>query len=980
MASTGPLDSFVFPGVITQTRVQAPTAAGGGALRYAALIGVGEEVEQVTNSQMVRGSSSTSANVIVGENLADNGQSSNVLDGVNVEFFTRFKPIVLNDGPGTYATQPTDVIVTVDSVRVPVASVNGKLGKIVLVDAPNAGQLVEVAYYYKRKDARVEGENLSIQASGTTATFMVRSKNIVDGTNGGRYLTGTGSGTVEVVDENGTRRAVPVFTVLVNGSVAEVLDIVGSTRTFTLASTPAAGASILVTYFTNDWKDTFDVLPAAEVSSISYVGRGSSPTPDWRAGKDYVLLNGNELHWGNSVSVFAGDNSGDTVFGSNQTHARLIDNRVHKQRILTAAAAGTKSIILPAQPVTGSGTGEVMTDPLDGTVVSYDDLKVFAGVPGVTGIAGSFMGTFGATGVAEIPVVSVDGATVTLGSAVPAGNTVWATYYVNKLFDGKWNVQNTTAGAVGTGKYTVSSIDNEKGSTATAYQVKHSGGLVPGTDVTFLDQAEVTWDGLANGSTNVFVPPTYNGIVRVDETVTIEIDAAIAAGQTFTVTSTNAKGTGSGSVKTGAIGATYVDPVTGFTIALASAPALGGDISFTVSKSFTVGSTPELGIPGILLEVDTTAGVAVNDTAVVQGMALNGAGGTEPEVGDGYTVKFERVKTDYSVKYVTSMEEASAYYGRLYTGNPIMIAASLAFQNGAPALAIKQIKKNSGGVDANVSDYIAGIDVFDDPIPNGTRPALIQPITANPAVVAYLKASNSKQSSPKYRNERTSYMGFRVGTTMDTVINTCRALSTEFVTMLYPDSVKITIPNASGTDTQVTLGGEYVAVAMAGADLNPGRDVATPLTNNTLAGFDSLGRKVKTSDAQLIASAGCTMLEQKGPGVLKVLMALTTDMSGPLTKDPRIIEIKHEIQKGSRIVTDPFIGVKGLPTVPGQVGRVLTKFLQGKKSAQIIYDFKGVSAVYSEDDPTLIEVSAYYKPIFGVNWIYITFNIATSLG
>lgn len=59
---------------------------------------------------------------------------------------------------------------------------------------------------------------------------------------------------------------------------------------------------------------------------------------------------------------------------------------------------------------------------------------------------------------------------------------------------------------------------------------------------------------------------------------------------------------------------------------------------------------------------------------------------------------------------------------------------------------------------------------------------------------------------------------------------------------------------------------------------------------------------------------------------------------------------------------------------------MLTKFLQGKKSAQIIYDFKGVSAVYSEDDPTLIEVSAYYKPIFGVNWIYITFNIATSLG
>lgn len=986
MASLGPLETFVFPGVITETRVQAPTAAGGGAgTRYAAVIGVGQETEEVTNSQMIRGSSSNGANVIVGENLANNGHAENVIDGVNTTFLTKFKPIVVNDGPGSFASESTDVLVTVDGVQVPVNSVNGKDGVVELVDAPQIGQLVEIAYYYKRKDTWIEGEDLSIQANGVATSFMVRSKNIVDGTNGGRYLTGKGTGTVEIIDEDGVRRAIPVFTVTVDGSVAAVSDISGSTRSFTLVTAPALGATVLVTYFTNDWQDTFDILPAAEVESISYVGRGSSPTPDWRENKDYVLLNNNEIHWGNSVAVSTGEATGGTEFGANQIQAALIDTRVHYARVATPAAAPVSSVVLPVQPVRGDGTGKPMTDSLSGSAASYDDLKVWSGIAGITGSAGTYVGPAGVTSLTEIPVSKVDGRSVTLAAAVPAGHTVWATYYANQLFDASWDVTNVTAGGAGVGEYEVKSVDNALGSTATAYQVTWTGGgttgaeLIPGTNITFLDQAESTWDGQPNDEINVFVRPSYNGTVRPDEVVTVDIDTD----GTFVVTSTNPTGTGSGAISTGAVGATYVDSVTGFTISIADSltlsAALPGAITFNVSSEFTVRSQPELGIPGVSATVATTAGVTVGDTAVIRAVELLGSGGSEPDLGDNYTVRFVRVKTDYSTKYVTSPEEAAAAFGALSASNPIMIGAYLAFANGAPALAMKQIKKAPGSSDATVADYIAGVDEFDEPLTNGTRPSLIQPLSTNPTVVSYLKSSNSKQSSKKYRNERTSYFGFRIGTTMDTVINTCRALGTEFLTAVYPDSAKITVPNNSGVDTQITVGGEYIAMAMAGADLNPARDIATPLTNITLVGFDSLGRRVKASDAELIAQSGCTMLEQKAPGIIKVLMALTTDLSGPLTRDPRIIEIKHDVQKGARVATDPFIGVKGLPGVPRQVANVVSKFLQARKNAQIIYDFKGVAAKYDDADPTVINVKGLYKPIFGVNWIVIEFSITTSL-
>lgn len=959
MASLGPLESYVFPGVYTQTRTETPSPSGAGDLRYPAIIGVGSETSEETY-EVVRGSAMDGANIIVGENLVTNGKatsgdsSHNAADGVCTTFFTAYKPIVKNDGQGTMATSPDDLIVTVDSVQVPVQSVNALTGTIVLVDPPAEGQLVEAAYYYKRRDSFIQDEDLSAQVDGTTTSFIVKSSCIVRGDNGGRNAVTSDKDATAVTYSGKTALTVPVLSVMVNGLPAAVSGIFGGARYFTLASAPATGATVKVSYFTNDHQNTFDIIPAYEVSGI--LGAGNSPpndrtSPDWFNGVNYVLANRNEIHWGNSVVVSPDVHTvGSSEFGRTQVSARLVDNRVYGVSLGVQKVDGNKKFALPYQPVRGDGTGKSMYDPANSSSEKHDDLQVRVGTEAVT-------------------VASIGDLSVTLGTAPAKGAQVTADFYKNALSSGKWTITCDTAGGVDTGKYSVTIPG-----VATAYQVRLTGGTLAASEVRYLDQAEKSYDGSVNADPNVFVAPSY-GIVRKDETVTV----TVGADGIFTVLSDVSDGTGTAGGNTGVVGTTYVDKVTGFTISLASVSA-EGTITYGVSNVFTVRAAPELCIPGVQLTVKDTTGVEKGDTATVTTMALATGGADEPPVGSHYYVRFSRVKTDYSVKYVTSLAQAGKLFGSVSQDNPIMLAAYIAFLNGAPALAVKQIKKNSGGADANVSDYITAIDEFEEPLPNGTRPCLIQPLSTDPTIRAYLKSSNSIQASVRYRNERTSYFGFRAGTTVDAAINICKALNNERLTGVYPETGVITLPGkGESKDVTVTIGGEYLAVALAAADTNPSVDVATPMIGTELAGFTRLGRVVKESDGKLVAASGCTLLQSKG-GVVTVKTSYTTDMTGPLTRSPRIVEIKDEIQRGAREATKDFVGKKGLPTIPGKVASAVAKYLLKKKSAKIIYDFTGVKASYDESDPSVINVEAYYRPIFGVEWIVITFNVTTSLG
>lgn len=938
----GPLEQFVPPGTYVKTDVESPAASAAGNERFAALIGVGLEESRVDAFELVRGSSASSANIIIGE-IADANGKGNLVDGVNVDFYTARYPLVQNDGVGSYVNNPSQVIVTVNSENVQVQKVEALTGKITLAVPPEAGDVVTLNYYFKRRDTFVENENLSLQADGSNKVFKVSSVSIVKGDNGGNYATKASVSASATTEINNTLVKVPVLQVLVNGQAVEVATINGGAATFTLVDAPALKSEVLVSYFKNDCANTGDILPAAKVTNIVRVGFDPGRA-DFIEGRDYVLSGDNVIHWGNAVTLESGESSvGTTPLNSENISVKMVDTRLYK--VPLTAGDTSNSFVLPYTPVTGEGKGIALENSNGITDSAKDDITVYVGDDAATAV--------------EAKITKISGNTVTLSTSPLSGSKVFASFYASKLLDDSWTITNKVPDKEGLGKYTVNGT-----AYGSARQVTWDASA-PGTPtvVKFMDNADVC---------NASIPPSR---VFAEETITVKV----LDDKTFTVTSNKANATGSdSSSNNGVLGQTYIDKVTGFTFAL-STETLKGTVTFLVKKTFTIPSslTGELGIPGVEFIVSTTKGVSVSDTAIVK--TFNMSSNEEPNIGDVYYVTFDKAKVDYSPKTFGGFDEFEAQYGSLAQDNPLAIGAYLYFLNGGTTLVVKQLKRANGSTDANVSDYIEAINTFDDPLSNGTRPCLISVLTTNPQVISYLKTSNAQQSSIRFRNERTSWCGYARGTTPETALAFAKGLSSELINMVYPDSAVMTIPDSDGKDQDILVSGEYIAAALTGQDVNPTYDVATPLTNTRVNGFKRLGRVLTQATANLVAQAGVTILEYRY-GVLKTMMALTTDVTGPLTRDPRIIEVKHFVQRGVRVTCDPYIGKKNINGLTNDVRRSLLAYFTSLRSLNLISKFDGsISVTVDKNDPTIINVAARYVPVFGVNWIVVTHNLRSSL-
>ena len=496
--------------------------------------------------------------------------------------------------------------------------------------------------------------------------------------------------------------------------------------------------------------------------------------------------------------------------------------------------------------------------------------------------------------------------------------------------------------------------------------------------------------------TNMEVDPTN----AQPERVKIEFQASY-----FTVTSNVGPGftddgkTGSDTTynhNRGYLGKTYIDPKSGFRITFsdglngdpAFTPAVGtvvyyyiGDPTTTTSPAkyyITANTNIVRVIPGVNLTVSTTSGDTEDNTDDTVIVYTYNKSGNEPDVGDIYYVSFNKDKIDFTTKFVTDMGQVQKLYGPIEVNNRITIACDVCFKNGARGIAVKQIRKTAGGTDASVQAYIEGIDSFNEPLPNGLRPTLMQPLSTDPEIHSYLKTSNAIQSSKRFRNERTSIIGYDIGTDPDTVIQSVRSLATEKVTAIYPDAAVYTIVDVYGNPVEYLVDGSIIAAAVAGADVSPSYDIATPLTGQSITGFTRLYRRLDNVTAAQVAQAGCTVLEEQTP-VINILMYLTTDVSSVLTRNPRIVEVKHFIQQGLRRVLKRYTGTKNLPRYLPQIKDTVGAYFKSLKQAEIITNFKGIKVTPNATDPSTVDVEGFYSPVHELDWILVTLNMVSQV-
>jgi hypothetical protein len=451
----------------------------------------------------------------------------------------------------------------------------------------------------------------------------------------------------------------------------------------------------------------------------------------------------------------------------------------------------------------------------------------------------------------------------------------------------------------------------------------------------------------------------------------------------------NPAGTGLG--QDGVVGQTYTDLVTGLTFTILprnwSTDSYGPWVAYPTGANATfrvnIGTTfttdanlPQMSIPGCELIVANTVGMNVGDTGLV---TTHERGGSEPAVGDLYYVTYTYAKQDFGTKFYTKFSAVQAAYGTLSPDNPVSLATYLAMINGAVAVGIKQVQRDSDSPQASVNAYRNAIDELEGVLPGQVQPDMITLMRADSTdLYLYLKRSNALMSSMRYKSERTSILGMVAGSTSKDVIYTAGQLADTRMRVVYPDMATISIQDATGVSKEYLVDGPFLASALTGQIVSPNTDVATPWTGRRLVGFNQLARQLDAVEQNQIAVKGVTVLEDRPP-YIRVRHGLTTDMTNTLTKLPTIVLIADEVQKRARGVLEQFIGIKFLPGVLSQIEGRLAMMLKSMVQAQIISAYTGIKANVSPDDPTVAEVEAYYSPVFPLLYLVLTFHLRSSL-
>jgi hypothetical protein len=379
---------------------------------------------------------------------------------------------------------------------------------------------------------------------------------------------------------------------------------------------------------------------------------------------------------------------------------------------------------------------------------------------------------------------------------------------------------------------------------------------------------------------------------------------------------------------------------------------------------------PITSIPGLYLFVNNTTDVSSGD---ITDLITFDKSGKEPNVSDVYYISYYYVKDNYECGIYTKFNDITSEYGDLTASNPLVLASYLMFLNGAPALILCQVKKATGSDLASDQAYYDVLKRLEQDV-DGINPAVIFPISTSLSVISATSVHCSTQSSKRNRRERISFFGFAVGTEPMDAANIALGINSVRMIGLYPDGGVIELVEPDGSVSEHVVDGSYVAAAFCGLNLNPIYDVATSMTRKTIIGFKSLVRSMDEVTMDLVATRGLTVI-MKVSSTFIIRHGLTTNMSSAMTREIMVITISDFIQQETRRVLDPFIGRKMTANLPSEAASTLGSMLSSAVDNLIIVDYKGISAEKDSVQPDYIKVTGFYIPMFGLNWIDVSYTI-----
>jgi hypothetical protein len=472
-----------------------------------------------------------------------------------------------------------------------------------------------------------------------------------------------------------------------------------------------------------------------------------------------------------------------------------------------------------------------------------------------------------------------------------------------------------------------------------------------------------------SGTTNTaFITDTGLGIVPGSSG-----DVGEAAKSGFRVTSSAGA---AGSSGTGVPGQTYTDIQTGlrFTILPLQVGdySTGGSFTLIVDPTFICDANlPWKAVPGTETTVFNTVNVGADSTALLTTYSRSG---TEPQIGDVYYVSYDYAKTDLSTGLYRDLKKIQSNFGTPTPANPLSLGARLAMLNGTVLIGLKQVLREPNSSQASIVSYTEAIDEQRKPITGSVKPDVITPLATDPLIFAFLNQHCVFMSAPRQEGERTGVVGPAAGTSSLGVQSISKGLLSEMMVVAYPDVYVISVVDEQGNSIDQVVDGSFMAAALAGASCNPSVDVAVPWTRRSIQGFKRIGRVLDPTEANQIAVAGVTVMEQVDTGI-RIRHGLTTRMDTVITRTPSVTLIIHHVQQSMRESLDPFIGQKFTSSLLKSAEGVITGLFSNLISQQIVQQVAGISATVDENDPTIMRTESIYVPIFPLEYILSSLQI-----
>lgn len=451
------------------------------------------------------------------------------------------------------------------------------------------------------------------QSSARKKTFYTNEGPIVDGSNGGIATTDVSHVVVKV-----------------DGVTVTPESVDGASRAITLTSPPKAGSTLTVSYWFNAWQDTFDYLGHVGITEIQNVGdvQGGS---QYIQGADYVLHD-DKILWGTAALVDRGLVSTEgTPFDERQIGLTLVDNKTF---LSPTEALTSTQFLLPFTPTLGNGRSTTLGQSL---FQSASNNRI--GLPvNRTDVVKAYWGFSVSEALAKgsVEIVQVEGSTITLKEKVPAGASVYASFYYSRMTDATYTITAGLSGPSSVGTYKVSDADGSTVYSASLRQGSKSAGLT-GIPLEFPSGSELTPDTRLEGVSGA----SFTG--PVDETVLVTFlnTQATPARFTFSGSSPYAFVDGESDLISMSIGTNTVFPAAGSDL---SSISIGGggvmahlvgsevpypdDVEFSADDFTSGNETIDLTLDNDIVvsaTVQSGAGITVDDYVSAINEAANGA-------------------------------------------------------------------------------------------------------------------------------------------------------------------------------------------------------------------------------------------------------------------------------------------------------------------------------------------------------------------